>query len=199
MFPFEQFSLEMVVVLALGLMILGPKDLPVVLRKLGQFVAKMRGMAAEFRASFDELARQSELDELRKEVEALRTGTFGQTASPPADPAYAYKPYDDAAAGLDNSGAAPPPETPPSETVITGEGVPPAEAEYPISQRPRRPRGPRPAPVEEPSAAEAAPEADAAPAKPVRKPRAKKPAAAKTTVPAADLPAVDASAADAAE
>jgi sec-independent protein translocase protein TatB len=43
------------------------------MRKVGQFMAKVRGMAAEFRASFDELARQSELDELRREVEALRT------------------------------------------------------------------------------------------------------------------------------
>jgi sec-independent protein translocase protein TatB len=38
----------------------------------------MRGMAAEFRASFDEMARQSELDELRKEVEALRNARFGE-------------------------------------------------------------------------------------------------------------------------
>ncbi len=42
------------------------------MRKVGKFVAHLRGMAAEFRASFDELARQSELDELRKEVEAMR-------------------------------------------------------------------------------------------------------------------------------
>ena len=35
------------------------------LRKLGQFVAKLRGMASEFRASFDEMARQSELDRVR--------------------------------------------------------------------------------------------------------------------------------------
>jgi sec-independent protein translocase protein TatB len=40
----------------------------------------MRGMAAEFRASFDEMARQSELDELRREVEALRTGQPLRTA-----------------------------------------------------------------------------------------------------------------------
>ncbi len=58
---------------ALALIVIGPKDLPVAMRKLGQFVGKLRAMAAEFRASFDELARQSELDELRKEVEALRT------------------------------------------------------------------------------------------------------------------------------
>jgi sec-independent protein translocase protein TatB len=35
-------------------------------------MARLRGMANEFRASFDEMARQSELDELRKEVEAMR-------------------------------------------------------------------------------------------------------------------------------
>jgi sec-independent protein translocase protein TatB len=37
-------------------------------------LAKARAMANEFRSSFDEMARQSELDELRKEVEALRSG-----------------------------------------------------------------------------------------------------------------------------
>ena len=67
-------GLELLVIAAVALIVVGPKDLPVMLRKLGQFTAKIRGMANEFRASFDEMARQSELDELRKEVEALRTG-----------------------------------------------------------------------------------------------------------------------------
>jgi sec-independent protein translocase protein TatB len=58
----------------IALIVVGPKDLPILMRRVGRFVAHMRGMAAEFRASFDEMARQSELDELRKEVEALRTG-----------------------------------------------------------------------------------------------------------------------------
>jgi sec-independent protein translocase protein TatB len=58
------------------LIVVGPKDLPVLLRKLGQFVGKIRGMANEFRASFDEMARQSELDELRKEVQAMREGQY---------------------------------------------------------------------------------------------------------------------------
>ena len=39
-------------------------------------------MAAEFRASFDELARQSELDELRKEVEALRNMRLAEPVAP---------------------------------------------------------------------------------------------------------------------
>jgi sec-independent protein translocase protein TatB len=68
---------ELLVIAIVALIVVGPKDLPVMLRKLGQFMAKLRGMAAEFRSSFDEMARQSELDDLRKEVEALRRGDFG--------------------------------------------------------------------------------------------------------------------------
>ena len=72
MFP-EGRLFDFLIVGAVALIVVGPKDLPVLMRKVGQFMAKVRGMAAEFRASFDELARQSELDELRREVQALRT------------------------------------------------------------------------------------------------------------------------------
>ena len=65
MFP-EGRLFEFLIVGAVALVVVGPKDLPMLLRKVGQFVGKIRGMAAEFRASFDELARQSELDELRR-------------------------------------------------------------------------------------------------------------------------------------
>jgi sec-independent protein translocase protein TatB len=65
---------ELLLIAVVALIVVGPKDLPALLRKLGQAMAKVRGMAAEFRASFDEMARQSELDELRKEVEAMRRG-----------------------------------------------------------------------------------------------------------------------------
>jgi sec-independent protein translocase protein TatB len=87
MFPEDRF-LEILIIGAIALIVIGPKDLPILMRKIGRFVGRMRGMAAEFRASFDELARQSELDELRKEVEALR---YNQTPSmvytPPPSPA----------------------------------------------------------------------------------------------------------------
>ena len=79
MFP-EGRILEFLIVGAVALIVVGPKDLPVLMRKVGRFVAHMRGMAAEFRASFDEMARQSELDELRREVEAMRSGQPLRTA-----------------------------------------------------------------------------------------------------------------------
>ena len=65
---------ELVVIGLVALLVVGPKDLPILMRRVGQMVAKARAMANEFRTSFDEMARQSELDDLRKEVEALRTG-----------------------------------------------------------------------------------------------------------------------------
>lgn len=65
---------EVLVIGIVALLVVGPKDLPVLMRRVGQFMAKARGMANEFRASFDEMARQSELDDLRKEVDALRRG-----------------------------------------------------------------------------------------------------------------------------
>src|SRR3954466_8887936 len=72
---------ELLVIAVVALIVVGPKDLPVLLRRFGQFMAKLRGMAAEFRASFQEMARQSELDELRKEVEALRTVQLSDIAA----------------------------------------------------------------------------------------------------------------------
>lgn len=73
---------ELIVIAVVALIVVGPKDLPKLLRQLGRFIAKMRGMADDFRASFDDMARQSELDDLRKEVEALRSG---QSLSPTLD------------------------------------------------------------------------------------------------------------------
>lgn len=63
---------ELVVIGIIALMVVGPKELPLLMRKAGQWMSRLRGMAADFRANFDEMARQAELDELRKEVEALR-------------------------------------------------------------------------------------------------------------------------------
>jgi len=77
---------ELVVIAIVALVVVGPKDLPLLMRKIGGFMNRLRGMAAEFRASFDEMARQSELDDLRKEVEALRQGQMQPIADEIAAP-----------------------------------------------------------------------------------------------------------------
>jgi len=79
---------ELVLIAIIALLVVGPKDLPLMMRKVGQFVGKARQMASEFRASFDEMARQSELDELRKEVESLRSGQMMHKLGPDAEAAF---------------------------------------------------------------------------------------------------------------
>ena len=59
----------------LALVVLGPRDLSLMMRRAGRWTGKLRAMAWEFRQSFEEIGRQAELDELRKEVENLKKST----------------------------------------------------------------------------------------------------------------------------
>ena len=63
---------ELLLVLVVALVVVGPKDLPRLIRMLGRWVGKARRMADQFRAGFDDLTRETELDELRREISALR-------------------------------------------------------------------------------------------------------------------------------
>ncbi|HEY0300481.1 MAG TPA: Sec-independent protein translocase protein TatB [Rhizomicrobium sp.] len=63
---------HILILLIVALVVVGPKDLPRLMRIVGQWMGKARAMADQFRRSFDDMARQSELDELRKEIESLR-------------------------------------------------------------------------------------------------------------------------------
>jgi sec-independent protein translocase protein TatB len=64
---------HILLVLVVALVVVGPKDLPRLMREVGRWAGKARAMADQFRKSFDEMARQSELDELRREIDELRT------------------------------------------------------------------------------------------------------------------------------
>lgn len=85
---------HILIVLIVALVVVGPKDLPKLMRMIGRWLGKARAMADQFRKSFDEMARQSELDELRSEIEALRAQrplagieqTMGQSILPPDPP-----------------------------------------------------------------------------------------------------------------
>ena len=63
---------HIIILLAVALVVVGPKDLPKLMHMVGKWVGKARGLASEFKKSFDDMARESELDELRKEIESLR-------------------------------------------------------------------------------------------------------------------------------
>ena len=116
---------EILILGVLALVVIGPKDLPLMLRKLGRWTAKLRGMAQEFRTGFDELARQAELDELKKEVDALRRTTNLQSlASDITKPLPTLEDY----AGVSKPKPLPAPETPPEPTPSTVEVTSQSEA-----------------------------------------------------------------------
>ena len=64
---------ELLIVGIVALIVVGPKDLPILLRKLGQFMSVIRRQAAEFRTQFDDAMREAELDQIRKDMEKVST------------------------------------------------------------------------------------------------------------------------------
>ncbi|MGE6783099.1 Sec-independent protein translocase protein TatB [Ensifer adhaerens] len=59
---------ELVVIAIVLIVVVGPKDLPPMLRAFGRMTAKLRGMASDFRQQFDEALREADLDEVRKTI-----------------------------------------------------------------------------------------------------------------------------------
>lgn len=60
---------EMALIAAVAIIVIGPKDLPLALRTVGQWMGKLRAMAREFQGSVDEMIREAEIDKLKKDVE----------------------------------------------------------------------------------------------------------------------------------
>jgi sec-independent protein translocase protein TatB len=171
---------EILVIAIVALIVVGPKDLPVLLKKLGQFMAKLRGMASEFRASFDEMARQSELDELRKEVEAMRKGQIADIAAREITPEISQT-FDDLNQSLTDAGVQLHP--PMSYQYAEMTDPPPAPEAAPLVVEANTSRK-RKAPAKKPAAKAAAAKATAkrtAAKSPARKPAARKPKAEGST------------------
>jgi sec-independent protein translocase protein TatB len=63
---------EMMVVAIVMIIIIGPKDLPVVLHTMGRWIARVRAMARGFQESIEEMAEEAGLDEVRKQAQSIR-------------------------------------------------------------------------------------------------------------------------------
>ena len=66
---------ELFVIMVVALVVVGPKDLPRLMRSAGQWAGRARAMADQFKRSFDDMARQAELDDLRTQVNKLKSET----------------------------------------------------------------------------------------------------------------------------
>lgn len=76
---------ELLLVAVVAIIFVGPKDLPKLMRTAGQYTARMRKMVREFQTSFEDLARESELEDLRKEMAELRSQTMAPISMGGAD------------------------------------------------------------------------------------------------------------------
>lgn len=107
---FELSWSHILLIVVVALVVVGPKDLPKLMRTAGQWMGKARRMADQFRKSFDDMAREAELDELRAEIDSLRhqrpLGDIGHELSQPILPAE-YLPKPEAAEAVTAPQAAP--------------------------------------------------------------------------------------------
>lgn len=63
---------EILIIGVVALIVVGPKELPQLMRSVGRWIAKARSMASEFQVQMNEAIREAELDDVRKSVDDLR-------------------------------------------------------------------------------------------------------------------------------
>ena len=72
---FDLTSSKLLILGLVALIVVGPKDLPMLLRTVGKYLGIIKRQAAEFRSQFDEAMRDAELQQLKKDVESLGQDT----------------------------------------------------------------------------------------------------------------------------
>jgi sec-independent protein translocase protein TatB len=141
---------ELVVIGVVALIVIGPKELPGVLRAVGQWTGKIRRMASEFQDQFREAMREAEMADLKKEIE--ETTSKLNTSFDPLDykGSTEWKPAETPAAPIPPAADAPP--LPPAEAAAGAPAETPAVSHS--TSEPASPsveKGAEPAPALPPS------------------------------------------------
>lgn len=166
---------ELLVIAVVMIVVVGPKDLPKMLRAFGKATGKLRATANEFRTHFDEAMREAELDEVKKTIDGVKQYDPRKTVTDIFEPVRSAG--DDLRASLNN--ASPKPEETPAvpmdspldlSEIKEEEAKAATPAAQPVAAKPS-------AAVAEPAAAE--------PVKKTAKPRASKTTADTAAKPAA--------------
>lgn len=153
---------ELMVIAVIALVVIGPKDLPKAIFTLGKWVRKARGVAREFQTHIDDMMRETELDELRKEALKTRDLNIKKMMEDTIDPkgevgkAFDPKSFDVGLNGHHGSTPepdlpqVPPPSAPAPNAPAVTDSVAPSAAPSPITTEPPQPV---PAPVPQPAPA----------------------------------------------
>jgi sec-independent protein translocase protein TatB len=185
MFDFDAGKLLILGIVAL--VVIGPKELPGVMRQVGQAVAKLRRMAAEFQGQFMEAMREAELDNLKQEL--TKVGEVAKEAARLDD----FNPLSDAQREITAALSDPPSASAPSVATLAPAPAPAAAlASPPATPAILAPPPTAPAPPTVETAPQALPpqttEPETAPVKPVRRKRTAKATEAGEVKPKTDKP-----------
>jgi sec-independent protein translocase protein TatB len=123
---------ELLLIVVVAVIVIGPKDLPLALRTAGRWIGRLRKVSGQFRAGFDAMVREAEMQELEEKWKAqnekiMREHPDGgppgteQTGAYPAAPLAPPSPEPAAEA------KAPPPHSPPEPAAAPASGEKPAE------------------------------------------------------------------------
>jgi sec-independent protein translocase protein TatB len=143
---------ELVVIGIVALIAIGPKELPAVLRTVGQWMGKVRRMAAEFQSQFQEAMREAEMADLKKQVDEVTSTMTQYTQFDPIDSvrkeveSLSADPFAEHAAAAAPGAEAPAGETAPQETAAPGgaDAPQPAPAAGAAGAKAQEPQTPEP-------------------------------------------------------
>ena len=169
---------KLVIIGVVALLVIGPKELPGVLRTIGQWMGKVRRMASEFQGQFNEAMREAEMADLKKQFDETTSGIqsaldptgfktdlekmidpMASTVAEASATSTPATPPSDPTAPLATPATATPEQTPPTDPVALGTAPvspePPADIAVPMPELPP--------PVETKDFADAAPSSPAPP------------------------------------
>jgi sec-independent protein translocase protein TatB len=131
---------ELLVIGVVALIVIGPKDLPRVLKTVGYWVRKARNVSREFQSSIEQMVREAELEDVKKEIEKVSsldlhkeiektvdpTGDLKKSLEPPVLPSLDPMPASAAAALPPGPDPAPPVDPAPPAALPNGTAPAPA-------------------------------------------------------------------------
>lgn len=96
---------KLIIIAMVAIVVVGPKDLPSLLRTIGKFVGQIRRQADEFRRQFDEAMRDTELDQIRRDVAEIKRSAHESVQEIGRAAEEGMKPLETATADINNIGA----------------------------------------------------------------------------------------------
>jgi sec-independent protein translocase protein TatB len=153
---------EMMVVGAVALVVIGPKDLPGALRQAGKWMGTVRRMASDFQGQVNAAMREAELDELRQQVNTLKSGF--------TDPVQKHE--SEMKALVEATPALPPPSELKPEPKAEEPAKPAPKPKAPAKAKPKAPAKSKPAKTAKPAAKTKAAAKPVVKAKPAAKAKA---------------------------